>query len=184
VPTFYAAVLRAAEAERVTLDFLQCGSAFSAGESLPAEILSAGKKVRARNLMESARRKMCHMFYFSPSGENASRGAAVFLAGSTRKLWMTRASCTTAEIEISGCAVEARSRILAIPELTARTKRGEMVVTGDKSCMNRMATTTIFLRRTTCESAGDVVSRWSGKRAAGTPHVAESQWWADGWRKA
>jgi len=135
VPTFYAAVLREAEKGGSALDFSSVRQCVSAGETLPAEIFERWKKKFGLEILDGiGSTEMLHIFISSRPGKciPGSCGSAVpgyelkivddagepVLDGEIGNLWVRGAS--------------AFDHYWKIPELTARTKRGDWVVTGDK----------------------------------------------------
>jgi benzoate-CoA ligase family protein len=135
VPTFYAAVLREAEKNGRAVDFSSVRQCVSAGETLPAEIFERWKKRFGLEILDGiGSTEMLHIFISSRPGEcrAGSCGSAVpgyelkivddagklVPDGETGNLWVRGAS--------------AFERYWKIPELTARTRHGDWVVTGDK----------------------------------------------------
>ncbi len=135
VPTLYAAILRDAEnsASRPDFSFVRC--CVSAGETLPAEIFERWKRATGLEILDGiGSTEMLHIFISSRPGASkpGSCGSPVpgydarivddagedVPAGEVGNLWVRGES--------------AFSEYWRIPELTARTKRGEWVVTGDK----------------------------------------------------
>src|SRR6266851_1127983 len=135
VPTFYAAVLRAAERQENRVDFSSVRKCVSAGETLPAEIFNAWKHRFEIEILDGiGSTEMLHIFISSIPGKckPGSCGFAVpgyeikivddngeqLSGGEIGNLWVRGAS--------------AFAEYWRIPELTARTKRGDWIVTGDK----------------------------------------------------
>jgi benzoate-CoA ligase family protein len=135
VPTFYAAVLREAERPGHRVDFSSVRMCVSAGEALPAEIFNWWKRQFGIEIHDGiGSTEMLHMFISSIPGK-CKPGSCGFpvpgyeakivddngdsvAAGETGNLWVRGAS--------------AFAEYWRIPELTARTKRGDWIVTGDK----------------------------------------------------
>jgi len=135
VPTFYAAVLREAEKPGQRVDFSSVRKCVSAGEALPAEMFNAWKKRFGIEILDGiGSTEMLHIF-ISSVPEKCKPGSCGFpvpgyevkivddneelvVTGEIGNLWVRGAS--------------AFAEYWRIPELTARTKRGEWTVTGDK----------------------------------------------------
>src|SRR5713226_3507689 len=135
VPTFYAALLREAQRPGHRVDFSSVRVCVSAGEALPAEIFNAWKRQFGIEILDGiGSTEMLHMFISSRPGgcRPASCGFPVpgyqativdvngeeVRDGEIGNLWVRGAS--------------AFAEYWQIPELTARTKRGDWIVTGDK----------------------------------------------------
>src|SRR5229473_2448017 len=135
VPTFYAALLREAERPGHRVDFSSVRMCVSAGEALPAEIFNAWKRQFGIEILDGiGSTEMLHMFISSRPGgcRPASCGFPVpgyqativddngeeVRDGEIGNLWVRGAS--------------AFAEYWQIPELTARTKRWDWIVTGDK----------------------------------------------------
>ncbi len=135
VPTFYAAILRETEQPNHRVDFSSVRMCVSAGETLPAEIFNAWKRQFGIEILDGiGSTEMLHVFISSVPGKCKpgscgfpvpgyeikivdDNGARV-PGGEIGNLWVRGAS--------------AFSEYWRIPELTALTKRGDWVVTGDK----------------------------------------------------
>ena len=135
VPTLYAAILREAETTRRRLDFSSVRQCVSAGETLPAEIFDRWKRTVGVEILDGiGSTEMLHIFISSRPGK-CKAGSCGFLVpgydarivddagdelpfGETGNLWVRGES--------------AFAEYWRIPELTAGTKRGDWVVTGDK----------------------------------------------------
>src|SRR6266852_47439 len=135
VPTFYAAVLRAAEAERDHVDFSSVRQCVSAGEALPAEIFERWKKGFGLEILDGiGSTEMLHMFISSRPGKCKPGSCGFPVPGYDAKI-VDDAGEPVPEGEVGNLWVRGESAFAEywrIPELTARTKRGEWVVTGDK----------------------------------------------------
>jgi len=135
VPTFYAALLREVETAGRTLDFSSVRQCVSAGETLPAEIFERWRRATGLEILDGiGSTEMLHIFIssFQSRCKPGSCGFPVpgydarivdesendLPAGQIGNLWVRGAS--------------AFAEYWQIPELTARTKRGDWVVTGDK----------------------------------------------------
>ncbi len=135
VPTFYAAVLRAAEAERDHADFSSVRHCVSAGEALPAEIFERWKKRFELEILDGiGSTEMLHMFISSRPGKCKPGSCGFPVPGYDAKI-VDDAGEPVPVGEIGNLWVRGQSAFAEywrIPELTVRTKRGEWVVTGDK----------------------------------------------------
>ncbi len=133
VPTFYAAVLRAAEQDHV--DFSSVRQCVSAGEALPAEIFERWKKGFGLEILDGiGSTEMLHMFISSRPGKCKPGSCGFPVPGYDAKI-VDDAGEPAPGGEIGNLWVRgesAFSEYWRIPELTASTKRGEWVVTGDK----------------------------------------------------
>ncbi len=135
VPTFYAAVLRETERSGQRVDFSSVRMCVSAGETLPAEIFNSWKRQFGMEILDGiGSTEMLHVFISSLPGK-CQPGSCGFPVpgyevkivddageslpdGETGNLWVRGAS--------------AFAEYWRIPDLTARTKRGDWIVTGDK----------------------------------------------------
>jgi len=134
VPTFYAALLR--EAERgVLADFSSVRLAVSAGEMLPAEIF---EQFRGRFKLEIldgiGSTEMLHMFISSCPGRARPGSCGVEVPNYEARI-VDDSAQPVATGEIGNLWVKGESAFAGYwnkPELTARAKRGDWVVTGDK----------------------------------------------------
>ena len=135
VPTFYAAVLREAEAERDHVDFSSVRQCVSAGEALPAEIFERWKKRFGLEILDGiGSTEMLHMFISSRPGKCKPGSCGFPVPGYEAKI-VDDAGEPLSDGEIGNLWVRGGSTFAEywrIPELTARTKRDEWVVTGDK----------------------------------------------------
>jgi acyl-coenzyme A synthetase/AMP-(fatty) acid ligase len=135
VPTFYAAVLRAAEEKQYPMNFSSVRQCVSAGEMLPAEIFQRWKRRFGIEILDGiGSTEMLHMFVSSRPGHCKPGSCGFPVPGYEVKI-VDDAGEPVAGEEIGNLWVRGESafeRYWKIPELTARTKRGEWVVTGDK----------------------------------------------------
>jgi benzoate-CoA ligase len=135
VPTFYAALLREAETTGQTLDFSSVRQCVSAGETLPAEIFDRWERATGLEILDGiGSTEMLHMFISSRPGQ-CKPGSCGFPVPSYDARIVDDAGAETPAGEIGNLWVRGASALAEywqIPELTARTKRGDWVVTGDK----------------------------------------------------
>jgi benzoate-CoA ligase family protein len=135
VPTFYAALLREAETAGRTLDFSSVRQCVSAGETLPAEIFDRWKRATGLEILDGiGSTEMLHMFISSRPGQ-CKPGSCGFPVPSYGAKIVDDAGAGTPVGEIGNLWVRGASALAEywhIPELTARTKHGDWVVTGDK----------------------------------------------------
>jgi benzoate-CoA ligase len=135
VPTFYAAVLRAAEEKQYPMNFSTVRQCVSAGEMLPTEIFQRWKRRFGLEILDGiGSTEMLHMFVSSRPGHCKPGSCGFPVPGYEVKI-VDDAGEPVAGREIGNLWVRGESafeRYWKIPELTARTKRGEWVVTGDK----------------------------------------------------
>jgi benzoate-CoA ligase len=135
VPTFYAAVLRAAEEKQYPMNFSTVRQCVSAGEMLPTEIFQRWKRRFGLEILDGiGSTEMLHMFVSSRPGHCKPGSCGFPVPGYEVKI-VDDAGEPVAGGEIGNLWVRGESafeRYWKIPELTARTKRGEWVVTGDK----------------------------------------------------
>jgi benzoate-CoA ligase family protein len=179
VPTLYAAVLREAEATGRVLDFASVRQCVSAGETLPAEIFDRWKRATGLEILDGiGSTEMLHIFISSRPGQCKPGSCGFPVHGYDAKI-VNDAGNDMPDGEIGNFWVRgasAFSEYWRIPELTARTKRGGWVVTGDK-----------FLRDSEgyyhyCGRADDmlkVAGMWVSpveveNALLGHPHVAEA----------
>jgi benzoate-CoA ligase len=134
VPTFYSALLRAAE-QGLPVDFSSVRLAVSAGERLPPEILEKFKARFGLEILDAiGSTEMLHMF-LSPEPGRGRPGSCGFPVPGYEAKIVDDAGAPVPQGEIGNLWVKggsAFSEYWNIPELTARTKLGEWVVTGDK----------------------------------------------------
>jgi benzoate-CoA ligase len=135
VPTFFAATLREAEKENCGADFSSVRQCISAGEALPAEIFERWKKRFGLEILDGiGSTEMLHMFISSRPGKCKPRSCGFPVPGYEAKI-VDDAGEPVPDGGIGNLWVRGESAFTEywrIPELTARTKRGEWVVTGDK----------------------------------------------------
>ena len=135
VPTFYAALLREAETGSHRLDFSSVRRCVSAGETLPAEIFDRWKRATGLEILDGiGSTEMLHMFISSTPGQCKPGSCGFPVPGYDAKI-VDEAGAETPAGEIGNLWVRGASALAEywrIPELTARTKRGDWVVTGDK----------------------------------------------------
>lgn len=179
VPTLYAAILREAETSGCRLDFASVRQCVSAGETLPAEIFQRWKGATGLEILDGiGSTEMLHMFISSRPGQCKPGSCGFPVPGYDAKI-VDDAGNEVPAGEIGNLWVRGASALAEywrIPELTARTKRGDWVVTGDK-----------FLRAADgyyhyCGRADDmlkVAGMWVSpveveNALLGHPHVAEA----------
>jgi benzoate-CoA ligase len=135
VPTFYAAVLREIEKSDSAADFSSVRKCVSAGETLPAEIFDRWKKKFGLEILDGiGSTEMLHIFISSRPGKCKPGSCGSAVPGYELKI-VDDAGDPVPDGEIGNLWVRGASafeRYWKIPELTARTKRGDWVVTGDK----------------------------------------------------
>jgi benzoate-CoA ligase family protein len=135
VPTFYAAVLRAAQENSVHADFSSVHQCVSAGETLPAEIFQRWKKKFGIEILDGiGSTEMLHIFISSRPGKCMPGSCGTAVPGYELRI-VDDVGDPVPDGEIGNLWVRGASafeRYWKIPELTARTKRGDWVVTGDR----------------------------------------------------
>ncbi len=135
VPTFYAAVLREAERPDHRVDFSSVRVCVSAGEALPAEIFNAWKRQFAIEILDGiGSTEMLHMFISSRPGECRPGSCGFPVPGYEVEIVDDHGE-SVRDGEMGNLWVRGASAFAEywrIPELTARTKRGDWIVTGDK----------------------------------------------------
>ncbi len=135
VPTFYAAVLREAERPDHRVDFSSVRKCVSAGETLPAEIFNAWKRRFGIEILDGiGSTEMLHIFISSVPGK-CKPGSCGFPVPGYEVRIVDDAGEPVRDGEIGNLWVRGASAFAEywrIPELTARTKRGDWVATGDK----------------------------------------------------
>src|SRR5260370_2589488 len=135
VPTFYAAVLREAERPEQRVDFSSLRKCVSAGETLPAEIFNAWKRQFGIEILDGiGSTEMLHIFISSVPGKCKPGSCGFPVPGYEVKI-VDDTGESVRDGEIGNLWVRGASAFAEywrIPELTARTKRGDWVVTGDK----------------------------------------------------
>ncbi|HKF53143.1 MAG TPA: benzoate-CoA ligase family protein, partial [Candidatus Acidoferrales bacterium] len=134
VPTFFAALLR--EADRgLTLDCSSLRAAVSAGETLPAEIFTQFKNKFGVEILDGiGSTEMLHMFLSSRPGCARAASCGSEVPGCSAKILHDDGSEVSCG-EIGNLWVRGGSAFAGywnIDDLTARTKKGEWVLTGDK----------------------------------------------------
>ena len=135
VPTLYAAILREAETNAQGLDFSSVRLCVSAGETLPAEIFERWRRTTGREILDGiGSTEMLHIFVSSRTGKCKPGSCGTPVPGYEAKI-VDDAGEEMPSGEIGNFWVRGATAFREywrIPELTARTKRGEWVVTGDK----------------------------------------------------
>jgi benzoate-CoA ligase family protein len=135
VPTLYAAILRDAERPGSRVDFSSVRMCVSAGETLPAEVFNAWKRQFAHEILDGiGSTEMLHVFISSVPGKCKPGSCGFPVPGYEVKIVGDDGeSVPDGEIgNLWVCGASAFAEYWRIPELTARTKRGDWVVTGDK----------------------------------------------------
>ena len=138
VPTFYAAILREAEEKNCDTDFSSVRQCVSAGEALPAEVFERWRKQFGHEVLDGiGSTEMLHMFISSRPGKCKPGSCGFPVPGYEVKIVDDNGE-SVRDSEVGNLWVRGESAFAEywrIPELTARTKRGDWVVTGDKfSC--------------------------------------------------
>src|SRR5713226_995209 len=135
VPTLYAAILRETERLDHRVDFSSVRKCVSAGETLPAEIFNAWKRQFGIEILDGiGSTEMLHVFISSVPGKCKPGSCGFPVSGYQVKIVNDNGEPVPAG-EIGSLWVRGASAFAEywrIPELTARTKRGDWVVTGDK----------------------------------------------------
>jgi benzoate-CoA ligase family protein len=179
VPTLYAAILREAEGRSRHLDFSSVRRCVSAGETLPAEIFDRWNRRFGLEILDGiGSTEMLHIFISSRPGKCQPGSCGLPVPGYDVKI-ADDAGNDVPNGEIGNLWVRgasAFSEYWRIPELTARTKQQDWVITGDK-----------FLRAANgcyqyCGRADDmlkVAGMWVSpveveNALLGHPHVAEA----------
>ena len=134
VPTFYAALLR--EAERgMKVDFSSVRMAVSAGEALPAEIFERFRKKFGLEILDGiGSTEMLHMFLSSRPGHARAGSCGMEVPDYEAKIVDETGQSVPAGV-IGNLWVKGQSAFAEYwkkPELTAQTKVGGWVMTGDK----------------------------------------------------
>jgi benzoate-CoA ligase family protein len=134
VPTFYTALLREADVG-LAADFSSVRVAVSAGERLPPEIFERFKARFGLEILDGiGSTEMLHMFLSARRGKVRGGSCGEPVPGYGAKI-VDDAGWPVPDGEIGNLWVKGGSAFSGywrIPELTARTKQGEWVVTGDK----------------------------------------------------
>jgi benzoate-CoA ligase family protein len=140
VPTFYAAILREAETAGRRLDFASVRLCVSAGETLPAEIFDRWKRAIGLEILDGiGSTEMLHIFISSRPGQCKPGSCGFPVSGYDARIVDDPGDEVPAG-EIGNLWVRGASALAEywrIPQLTARTKRGDWVVTGDKFLCDR-----------------------------------------------
>jgi benzoate-CoA ligase family protein len=135
VPTLYAAILREAEKPGHFVDFSSVRMCVSAGETLPAEIFNAWKRRFELEILDGiGSTEMLHVFISSVPGKCKPGSCGFPVPGYEVKI-VDDSGESVPDGEIGNLWVRGGSAFAEywrIPELTARAKRGDWVVTGDK----------------------------------------------------
>ena len=135
VPTLYAAILREADGGRSTIDFSSVRKCVSAGETLPAEIFNAWKRQFGIEILDGiGSTEMLHIFISSVPGKCKPGSCGFPVPGYEVKIVDDKEELVR-DGEIGNLWVRGASAFAEywrIPELTARTKRGDWVATGDE----------------------------------------------------
>jgi len=135
VPTFYAAVLRETAGAAKDADFSSIRLCVSAGETLPSEIFERWKRKFGMEILDGiGSTEMLHIFLSSRPGKAQSGSCGFPVPGYEVKI-VDDAGELVPDGEIGNLWVHGDSAFSGywrIPELTARTKRGDWVATGDK----------------------------------------------------
>ncbi len=134
VPTFYAALLR--EADRgAPADFSSVRLAVSAGEMLPAEIFEQFRRKFGLEILDGiGSTEMLHMFISNRPGQARAGTCGVEVPNYEARV-VDDDSQPVATGEMGNLWVKGQSAFAGYwnnPELTARARRGDWVVTGDK----------------------------------------------------
>jgi benzoate-CoA ligase family protein len=135
VPTLYAALLREAETTVHGLDFSSVRLCISAGETLPAEIFERWRRTTGLEILDGiGSTEMLHIFVSSRPGKCKPGSCGTTVPGYDARI-VDDAGEEMPSGEIGNFWVRGASAFAEywrIPELTARTKRGDWVITGDK----------------------------------------------------
>jgi len=135
VPTFYAAILREAEEKNCGADFSSVRQCVSAGEALPVEIFERWRKRFGLEILDGiGSTEMLHMFISSRPGKCKPGSCGFPVPGYEVKIvddaGESAGNGETGNLWVRGAS--AFAEYWRIPELTASTKRGDWIVTGDK----------------------------------------------------
>jgi benzoate-CoA ligase family protein len=135
VPTFYAAILREAQEKNGGADFSSVRLCVSAGEALPVEIFDRWRRRFGLDILDGiGSTEMLHMFISSRPGKCKPGSCGFPVPGYEVKI-VDDTGQSVRHGEIGNLWVQGASAFAEywrIPELTARTRRGDWVVTGDK----------------------------------------------------
>jgi|SRR5579875_1615551 len=134
VPTFFAALLREA-ARGLTVDCSSLRMAVSAGETLPAEIFEQFRSTFGVEILDGiGSTEMLHMFLSARPGQARAGSCGCEVPGCDAKI-LSDDGAEVAHGEVGNLWVRGGGAFAGYwnkPELTARTKKGEWVLTGDK----------------------------------------------------
>lgn len=134
VPTFYAALLAAA-GRGLAVDFSSVRVAVSAGEPLPAEIFDRFRERFGVEILDGiGSTEMLHIFLSPRPGRARGGSCGSEVPGYAARI-VDESGQPVARGTIGNLWVRGESAFASYwnkPELTARTRRGEWVVTGDK----------------------------------------------------
>jgi benzoate-CoA ligase family protein len=135
VPTFYGAVLRESQTGKIATDFSSVRLAVSAGEALPAEIFEQWERRFGMQILDGiGSTEMLHMFVSNRPGSAQPASCGIPVPGFEAKI-VDEAGETVPDEAIGNLWVKGKSAFAeywGLPGLTAETKRGDWVVTGDK----------------------------------------------------
>ena len=135
VPTLYAAVLRETERSGHRVDFASVRRCVSAGETLPAEIFNRWKRQFGIEILDGiGSTEMLHIFISSVPGKCKPGSCGFPVPGYELKI-VDEAGNSLGDGETGSLLVRGASAFAEywrIPDLTARSKRGDWIVTGDK----------------------------------------------------
>jgi len=133
VPTIYGAMLRAAEGARPRADSVRL--AISAGEALPAELFERFRERFGREILDGiGTTEMLHMFMSNRPGVARPGSCGPLVPGYEARIVDENGADakdgTMGNLWVRGAS--AFAGYWAKPELTARARQGDWVVTGDK----------------------------------------------------
>ncbi len=133
VPTIYGAMLRAAEGKRPPLDSVR--ACVSAGEALPAELFARFRERFGREILDGiGTTEMLHMFMSNRPGAARPGSCGPLVPGYEARLVDDEGGDakdgTMGNLWVRGAS--AFAGYWDKPELTARARQGDWVVTGDK----------------------------------------------------
>ena len=135
VPTLYAAILREVDRAGHRPNFSSVRLCVSAGEPLPAEIFDGWKRTFRLDILDGiGSTEMLHIFISSRPGQCKPGSCGIPVPGYNVRI-VDDAGAEVPEGEIGNLWVRGASAFAEywrIPDLTARTKRGDWVITGDK----------------------------------------------------
>jgi benzoate-CoA ligase len=135
VPTFYAAVLRETERHGHRVDFSSVRMCVSAGETLPAEIFNSWKRQFGMEILDGiGSTEMLHIFISSAPGKCQPGSCGFPVPGYEVKIvddaGESQPDGETGHLWVRGGS--AFAEYWRMHDLTARSKRGDWIVTGDK----------------------------------------------------